>query len=116
MREQDLHALPQTRAQDRIGQVGAGLAQAIQPIRFRRRATAQAAQLREYEPDPVRLLPTGVQLAQGSAIGMLLRAAEPGELEQACVHWTSRAGAQASGCPSRSALSFAALRIAGPAR
>ena len=70
-------ALPQPRAEQFVGKVGAGLVDRRDRESDRSRAAAQPAQLREYEPHPVASLPGGSQFVDDGVVNAILRVDEP---------------------------------------
>jgi hypothetical protein len=62
-----LEALPQ----QRIGEICTSFSQAMKPEALGQSGSAEAAQLRQNEPDPVAALATGAQFSQGALVGAL---------------------------------------------
>ncbi len=64
MTEHGMRALYQTRAKDRISEVGGGFLNASDGIATGLRTGAKAVELRKYEPHPVSLLAAPFQLRE----------------------------------------------------
>ncbi len=65
--------------EDRIGQVGAGRVEILQPIMFRRRRPPQRLKLRKDEPHPMGAFVAGAELGEHAGVDGVLGGEEVGE-------------------------------------